>query len=146
MNEVRYLVDNNALTALTGRRIESDFFAANCHITPDVLREASSRPERRVLEDCVTNVSADFFSMVRFVMSSEPVGDVRLVDLYRNKGAADPGLLATILLSNQVEDGMLLRSSWVLVTDDSRVREKAQVLGIEVHDSSQLKRIIDSSL
>lgn len=54
-----------------------------------------------------------------------PVGDTRLIDLYKINGAADPGLIASILDAIAADDGMLFSDTWVLVTNDHAVADRA---------------------
>lgn len=147
MSDATYLVDNNALNTLTRSRIESEFFRTNCRITSDVLWEARGRDEQLTLADVTLNLEPGVFVELRRVMASVAIGDVRLVNLFKNKGSADPGLLAAIVHSNakEEEDGMLLRTSWVLVTDDGAVGDKAAELGITRWPSVRLRSLIDAS-
>ncbi|CAN5175838.1 hypothetical protein BH11ACT3_BH11ACT3_02040 [soil metagenome] len=145
MSDASYLVDNNALNTLTRRRVETKFFAAHCRITSDVLWEARGRAEQAELSNVTLAVEPAVFTELRRVMGTVAVGDVRLVDLFRNKGSADPGLIATILLSDEAEDGMLLRTNWILVTDDGAVAEKAAALGVKTWPSVKLRNLIDGA-
>ena len=130
MNETIYLVDNNALLALKGERIRSEFFRLFCRVTSDVLAEAGTHPDRARLEDCVLERSPAMLESVRDVMKLETPGAADLIDLYKNKGAADPGLLAAILVEQSASVGTFFADEWVLVTSDAAVIDRAGKLGI----------------
>lgn len=62
-----------------------------------MLHEASEHRERGRLAALTEATTSDVLEQVRVVMADVEVGDTDLVDLYGNKGAADPGLVATVL-------------------------------------------------
>src|SRR5680860_444810 len=97
MNQTMYLVDSNALVALKRHRIRSAYFRTYCRVTADVLREAREHPDRSVLVKDVRELTPAVLEQIRAVMKTVGVGDTGLVDLYKNKGAADPGLIASAL-------------------------------------------------
>lgn len=146
MNETKYFVDNNALVALKGSRIRSDFFLTYCRVTADVLWEARENPEQAVLARTVHEVTPEILEQVRAVMKTVEVGDTRLVDLYKNKGTADPGLLASVLDAIAADDGKFFFDNWVLVTNDCAVAEKAAELRIATIKPDELAELIDSSV
>lgn len=148
MNETLYLLDTNALTRLTSSRIQSEFFSAQCHVTSDVLFEAEGFREhdKERIRAATIEPSVEFFKLLEEVMRSEVPKDIRLVDLYRNKGTADPGLLATILEKIAGERGKFFPDRRVLVTDDHAVIAKATQFLIEHISPSQLASAIDSSI
>lgn len=143
MNETKYLVDNNALITLSVRRVGSEFFRSNCHVTPDVLFEASEHPEERVLREGLVEFSSATFEHIRQIMKNIAAGDIRLVDLYKNLGAADPGLVAFILEKADEDDGLLLPNKWILVTRDRAVRDLALSYDIAVMEPGELSDLID---
>ena len=145
MNETKYLVDNNALVALKGHRIRSDYFRAFCRVTADVLFEADHHPERAALVQIADEITPEFLEQVRAVMGTELPGDTRLVDLYKNKGVADPGLIASILSRTAADDGMFFADIWVLVTNDQAVAAKAAEFGVTSIEPGELAAIIDGS-
>ena len=144
MNETCYLVDNNALVALTSNRIRSKFFRANCRVTADVLFEADLHPEQSTLAQLVMEPTPEFLEQVRVIMRTVPLGDIRLIDLYKNRGAADPGLIATILEAIAAEEGMLFSDIWVLVTNDRAVADKAAEFSVASIRPEELAALIDS--
>jgi predicted nucleic acid-binding protein len=145
MSQNYYLVDNNALIALTRRRLQTPFFAEHCRVTADVLQEASEHPDRRLLETLVEQTTAGVLQRVREVMTSIDVGDTRLVDLYANKGAADPGQIAAALVhvTSQVE--YLLPDVWTVVSLDQAVLDTADRHHIATMRPAQLAELIDAT-
>ncbi|TQJ51834.1 hypothetical protein [Phycicoccus sp. SLBN-51] len=145
MNRTIYLVDNNALIALTRRRVKTEFFAEHCRITADVLHEASEHSERRRLAALAEATTSAILEQVRVVMADVAVGDTALVDLYANKGAADPGLVATVLVSAAAQEGYLFPDHWVIVTLDRAVQDAAKRHGVTTMLPSELADLIDAA-
>ena len=144
MNETRYLVDNNALTDLGSRRIRSDFFRDHCQVTADVLWEATDHPDWQLLSESTRDMTPRVIEQIRRVMNSVPPGDIELIDLYKNKGAADPGLVASILDAIASDEGVFFEDEWVLVTNDRAVVAKAHEFGIQTMAAAELRALIDS--
>jgi hypothetical protein len=144
MNETKYLVDNNALIELRRERRASEFFHAHCHLPADVLYEAQGFPDLTSLKTLIYEVTPKVVEHVRTVMKSIRVGDTNLVDLYRNKGAADPVLIASALDAAEQDDGVLFPDRWVIITRDKAVIETAQEFGIETASPAQLAALIDA--
>ena len=130
--ENRNLVDNNALNALRHDQIESKFFRGFCGVTDDVLWEAREHPDLRTFKVNPIPITPLHLEHVRGVMQTEKIGDTGLVDLYKNNGSADPGLIAAILDATTDDAETLFSDHWVLVTSDAAVARKAKVFNIEV--------------
>ncbi|TFD60920.1 hypothetical protein E3T39_07355 [Cryobacterium suzukii] len=145
MNETKYLVDNNALVALKGDRIRTDFFHAFCRVTADVLFEADLNPEQAAIAQIAHEPTPEVLEQIRAVMGTVLPGDTRLIDLYKNKGAADPGLIALILATIAAGDGMFFSDTWVLVTNDNAVTAKATEFGVASIKPGDLAALIDGS-
>jgi hypothetical protein len=145
LNQTKYLVDNNALVALRRHRIRSDYFRAFCRVTADVLFEADQNPEHVALAQIADETTPELLEQVRAVMGTVLPGDIRLVDLYKNKGTADPGLIASILTKNAANDGMFFADTWVLVTNDHAVAAKAAECDVASIKPQELAAIIDGS-
>lgn len=110
-----------------------------------MLYEVGDHPDRGLLEERSIDTQPATLEWIRYVMRHEPVGDTALVDLYSNKGAADPGLIAVALFEESSQDGQFFADSWVLVTNDRAVVERAKARGVDVIEPSQLAAMIDSS-
>lgn len=143
MNETFYLVDNNALTALTASRIRTDFFADRCRVTEDVLWEARDHPAAATLNACTISRTTTSIALIRDIMRVADLSDGGLIDLYRNKGSADPGLIATIIGEQQKDDGLFFRDSWILVTRDRAVTQLARRFEVAVVTPEVLSSAID---
>jgi hypothetical protein len=146
MNDDRYLVDNNALMEIKAQRIRSKFFRAWCSVTADVAWEAGDHSARETIESVVIDPSPELLLKIRDVMRAEQIGDTGLVDLYRNRGAADPGIVAAALLLTSQGAGQLLPDSWTVVTNDVAVRSRAEQLGVAWMAAAGLAALIDQSL
>ncbi len=140
MNESRYLVDNNALSRLTAKQRLSSFFSDNCRVTSDVLYEARGYVEPEVA-DLEQPVTAAVLARLTAVMASVAPGDTSLVDLYANKGAADPVMIACALELQAIQDRTLFPDQWLIVTDDKAVAAAARVHGLTPLDSQAFRAL-----
>ena len=146
MNQEIYLVDNNALTAITAHRIRSEFFRSRCRITADVLWEAREHPEFTILVAAVKETTPAMLVQLKSVVGTVGVGHTNLIDLYQNHGAADPGLIASILESTMIDEGTFFSDTWVLVTNDHAVEELAAAFNIVTVKPEALSKLIDASV
>lgn len=144
MSENKYLVDNNALLQIGAKGIASAFFREHCRVPAEVVREAGPRRAER-LAPVTVPMSARILNEVVAVMQTVPIGDKSLVDLYGNKGAADPILVATALVLNCPEKPTLFDDVWAIVTNDQAVREKAEEFGIATTPPVELAALIDAA-
>lgn len=131
LNEEMYLVDNNVLSHLSPAQRASEFFNARCRIPSEVLHEAEGYPDRDVLKAVEYPTTAGVLNLLGTVMATVPEDDVELVNLYANKGAADPMLVACALDAMQEAASLLFGPTWVIVSNDKAVRAKATELGVE---------------
>lgn len=144
--ETRYLVDNNALNALRRGHIQTAFFRDYCQVTTDVLWEAREHTEQATLKRSSRPHTPGLLARVRDVMETVAAGDTRLVDLYGNKGAADPGLIASVLEAADDDANKLSSDVWILVTNDRAAAGKAAEFDIAVITPIELAGLIDASL
>jgi hypothetical protein len=70
--------------------------------------------------------------------------DTSLVDLYSNKGGADPLVIASALECQANDSVFLDFPEWVIVTNDRAVKLKAEEYGLRVLDSSEFAAAIDA--
>lgn len=140
MNERRYLVDNNVLSRLTSEQRLSPFFRDHCRVTSDVLHEASGYVEPEVI-DLEEPVTATVLGRLATVMASVAPGDTSLIDLYANKGAADPVMIAVALEMQAVQDRTLFPETWVIVTDDKAVAATARSHGVTPLDTREFQSL-----
>ena len=145
MNRTFYLVDNNALLALRRERVRSTYFRTHCRVTEDVLREAQGHPDRELLASNAYDLTPAVLDGIRTVMKTVEVGDTSLVDLYGNKGTADPGLVASALDALAADEGMLFPDAWVIVTNDRAVEAMANEHGVPTMKPACLATLIDEA-
>jgi hypothetical protein len=146
MNGTMYLVDNNALGPLRQARKESAFFAAYCRVPAEVAHESRRAKHSKLLEPLAIEMTPPMLVRLTEVMSTVPVGDTTLLDLYGNKGAADPVLVAVALALNNPEPPSLFDPTWVIVSADKAVLAKAKEFSIDTESPEGLARIIDASM
>ena len=144
MSGTKYLVDNNALLHLGAKRTASAFFGEYCRVPEEVAHEAGTRRAERLARLTVP-MSVRILTEVVAVMKTVTVGDRTLIDLYGNKGAADPVLVATAVVLNNPEKPTFFDDEWVIVTNDGAVREKANEFGIDTSTPDELAALIDSA-
>jgi hypothetical protein len=142
MSETKYLIDNNALGPL-GDKKESLFFAQNCRVPAEVAYESRRAKHANLLEAVTIEMTPAMLAELAGVMKTVAVGHTALIDLYDNKGAADPILIAMACVLNS-ED--LFADNWVIVTKDKEVIAKAEEFGIDVEAPDGLKAIIEASM
>lgn len=141
MSERWYLVDNNALSRLTSEQRRGPFFRKWCQVTSDVLYEARGFAEAELAE-LERPVTPGVFARLIEVMATLQPGDTNLVDLYANKGAADPVMVACALEARDFESQTLLPDTWVIVTDDKAVTNTAHRFGLEVLSSHDFRALL----
>ena len=127
----RYLVHNNALIALKRDFVAGTFFRARCQVTTDVRRDANEHPNYGQLKAGAYPLTPAILKNILTVMSNVEIGDTSLVDLYGNKGTADPGLIASALDVIAAGEDALFSDVWVVVTNDSGVEQAAIRHGVQ---------------
>lgn len=132
MNEEMYLLDNNVLSHLSYAQRSSTFFFDRCRIPSEVLHEAEDYPDVAAFKQIEYPTTGRVLEFLRQVMATVPESDTRLVNLYTNKGAADPLLVACALDGTHDASTYLFGPTWIIVSNDKAVRAKSEELGIEV--------------
>lgn len=125
MNDENFLIDNNVLSHLSLTQRASIFFRTRCRLTSEVLHEAQGYPDNEALKDVEYQTSASVLRFLQMIMATVPEDDTALVNLYANKGAADPLLVACALDAMQETASLLFGPIWVIVSNDKAVRAKA---------------------
>ncbi|MDO8308222.1 MAG: hypothetical protein Q7V58_07675 [Actinomycetota bacterium] len=120
-----YLLDNNVLGTLGKERRESSFFRERCRVPAEVAHEARRVAYAKTLDALTIAMAPDVLTQLVEVMKTVPVGSTQLIDLYGNKGAADPILVAMALALNNPAVPSLFSDTWVIVTNDKDVHAKA---------------------
>lgn len=128
-----YVIDNNALTFLGRTHRASTFFKQHCRIPSEVLHEAEGFPDIEELRQLEYRTTPDMLVALIDVMASVPVDDRSLVDLYANRGNADPLVVACALDGQQRgEEGALFSLTWNVVSGDKAVLAAARRFGLPV--------------
>lgn len=137
-----YLIDTNALSSLTPLQRASDFFRERCRIPSEVLYEARFFPDIKSLKANEYPTTPRVLDILVSVMATVPAGDTKLVDLYRNRGNADPLVVACALDGARDSGGLLFGPSWVVVSRDRAVRDKACEFEIETITSDEFATLL----
>lgn len=124
-----FLVDNNVLNQLPRRARASAAFLARCRIPSEVVREARDADYADEVARLEVPMTIDALRQLKRVMASIPRGDRSLVDLFHNKGGADPTMIAHALALEGAQEG-LWDDTWTVVTDDEAVIAKAREFGV----------------
>lgn len=138
----RFMVDNNTLTHLGISGCSSNFFRQHVRIPELVLREATGRPDYHELRALEYPTTHSVIELVVSIMNSLPVDQFKLVDLYSNKGAADPFILACTIDAILCTTRTLFPDHWTLVTDDHAVRQVAAQHQVETMSNRDFCDII----
>lgn len=138
-----YLVDTNTLTQLKKQRRASKFFKQNARIPADVLVEAEQFPDIASLRELEYEITPGVLRELITVMASVDSHDTKLVDLYANRGGADPVVIASALNAIAQESQYLNPQEWVVVTGDNAVRSKATALDLLVISNKDFAALID---
>lgn len=129
--EIFYLLDNNALNHLTRAQRASRYFLERCRLPSEVIHEAEGYGDAATFKRVEYPTTARVLEFARTVMATVPETDTKLVNLYSNKGAADPMLVACALDGTHETGLHLFGPSWVIVSNDKAVRATAAALGVE---------------
>lgn len=142
----RYVIDTNTLSQIGMRRRQSAVFLEQAVIPEEVLREAEGFPDVAALRELLQPVSSRTLYWLERVMSTVPERDVRLVDLYANRGNADPFVVASALELQEQDSQFLDAPEWLIVTGDQAVRDKAEEFGLRVVTNTEFASLIDDQL
>jgi len=145
VNATWYLLDNNALLTLTRAERSGRFVRERCRVPSEVLYEAQGYPDIQALRRLEFEMNADILERVRRVMASVSPGDTTLVDLYANKGNADPILIASAMYARELSETTLLPDEWVVVTDDRAVQRTAGQFGVPTLRSNEFRGLVRAS-
>ncbi|WP_058234002.1 hypothetical protein [Devriesea agamarum] len=141
----RFVIDTNTLSQLGRKRRASEFFLENAVIPEEVMHEAAGFPDIAALQDKKYPTTPRVLHWLSKIMESISPGDTRLVDLYANRGNADPLVVACALEGKEHNDPILFGPKWVVVTGDEAVRNKAQEFELEVISNPEFAALIDAA-
>ena len=141
----KYVVDTNALSQLRLHRRAGAFFREHALIPDEVLHEAAGFPDIDVLRKYRYPTTQSVLKWLVKVMATVPASDTKLLDLYANRGNADPIVVACALDGQQQESQYLDPADWAIVTGDDAVRDKAKEFGLEVLTNAEFAAVIDTA-
>lgn len=140
---VKYLVDTNALSQLGRRRRASEFFRGNAMSPSEVLYEADGFPDVEELGQFEYHTTASVLQWLTTVMATVSPTDVNLINLYLNRGGADPLMIACALDARDRESSYLDPMEWVVVSNDKAVTKLASQFEVRSLSYSQFAGLID---
>ena len=141
----RYVVDNNTLNQLTRSQRASRFFRENARIPSEVLHEARGFHDIKDLRRSEYPTTPSVLSYLIRVMAKVPADDTKLVDLYANRGNADPLVVACALEGRHIDSQYLDAPDWVVVSGDKALRAMAQEFGLQVFANAEFAALIDAA-
>lgn len=141
MDDVVYLVDNNVLAGLSRAKRAARLLRESCFVTADVVHEARGFADE-IRDVPVRAVTSAVLEKLRLVMERVDPHDTSLVDLYANKGSADPVLMATALVMVDEEASRLWQRRVVVVTDDRAVIAMAGTFGVPAMRRSDFAQLL----
>lgn len=112
-------------------------------MTSEVLHEARGFPDADHLRAVEYRTTGQILTILKEVMATVPSDDTTLVDLYANRGNADPLLVACALDAKREEEQGLFGHTWAIVSNDKAVRDKAAEFDIEVLTSDEFAAVLD---
>lgn len=145
MNTDLYLIDTNVLTRLTAEERCCAFVFKQCRIPSEVLHEAQGLPDIKALKELEYKTTAGMLQNLGEVMGTIQATDSKLVDLYHNRGNADPILVAAALHATRNLEPTLFPDRWLIVTDDRALRRKAAEFQIGTLSLAGFRALLESS-
>ncbi len=140
-----YVIDNNTLGQLSRSQRASIFFRKHAHIPSEVLHEARGFPDIDELQRNEYRTTTAVLSQLARIMATVPATDTGLVDLYANRGNADPLVVACAMDGQDRDSQYLDAPEWFIVTGDKAVRAKAEEFGLKVVTNSDFAMLIEAS-
>lgn len=142
ITEHHYLLDNNALGKISRRDRGSDFVRTFCRIPTEVLHEASGYPDIATLTELEYPTTVAILGLLVEVMTTVEVGDTSLIDLYHNRGNADPLLIACALDAQRANSPFLFGEAWIVVSDDQAAQTMARRFGVDFRSSTSFLEVL----
>ncbi|MFC5370766.1 hypothetical protein [Arcanobacterium bovis] len=140
--DTHYFLDTNALTRLHPKERTGNFFMKNCHIPSSVLNEVGDPIDKGKLSTLEYPINAKILEIVKRIMEKLDIHDTSLVNLYSNKGTADPFLVATAIYARDLEATKLFSTLYIVVSNDKAVRKICDCFDVETIDSTTFLTIL----
>lgn len=140
--ETKYLIDTTPAATLKEKWMKSNFFKKSCFFPEEIVYELRDNLvlNQRILAEQKIGVSIDTLDQLQSVMLSAN----KIVDLYNNEGNGDVLLIATVLSERRRELGSMLKTRWIIVTEDKGVVRLAGVFNIETISKKQFYELLDN--
>lgn len=130
MIERHFMLDNNVLVALTKSELNSEIVKSRCRVPAAVVAEAAGWHGPELLVSITYDYSESVFGLVSEVMQTIHTSNKRLVNYSRNKGTADPFVIASALDATEQSQEKLVQEEWHVVSEDNEVRRVAALNGL----------------
>lgn len=140
-----YVIDNNTLGQLSRSQRATSFFRENVRIASEVLHEARGFPDIEDLQRNEYKTTRSVICQLMRVMATITTTDTSLVDLYANRGNADPIVIACALDGQDQDSQYLDAPEWFVVTGDKAVRAKAEEFALQVISNAEFESLIENS-
>lgn len=140
--QTQYIIDTNVLNKIDVHERATQFFTTSCLLPDAVLDEASGFPDIEDLRKLRYPTTAELLRVLMEVMTTIDIKNKRVVNLWQNKGAADPVLPAVVLHAREQQRDFMIKDKWVIVTDDKGVRDLAKKHEIEVLSGDRFREIL----
>lgn len=114
-------------------------------IPSEVLQEAGGFPDIETLRQYEYATTPSVLRWLAKVMVTIPQNDKDLVNLYANRGGADPLMVACALDGEARESSYLDPAAWVIVTGDKAVQGKAHEFALRVLNLAEFATLIDEA-
>lgn len=141
-----FFVDTNALSKLGPRYRATKYFRNYVLLPSVVIQEAGNPEDISNLKELEEGMTPQILRCLIEIMKTISADDKHLIDLYRNKGKADPIIVAYALNEASLEANCLFPVHEVyIVTNDKAVRELGERFAIKVLSSDDFIRQIDEN-
>ena len=139
--ETKYLIDTTPAATLQRNWTESLFFKEHCFFPEEIIYELRDNLalDQRILAEQKIEVSIDVLDQLRNVMLNAG----KNIDLYNNEGNGDVLLVATVMSEQHRELGSLLKTRWIIATEDKGVVRLASIFNIKTINKSQLYEVLE---
>ncbi len=139
--ETKYLVDTTPAATLRKEWMNTIFFKKFCFFPEEIVYELRDNLalDQRMLVGQKIGITVDILDQLRNVMLNAE----KIVDLYNNEGNGDVLLIATALSEQHKELGSMLRTQWIIVTEDKGVVKLANTFSIKTIDKRQFYILLE---
>jgi hypothetical protein len=145
ITDYRYLLDNNVLSKISVSDRRGPFMKSHCRVPAEVLYEAQGYPDGDELSALLYPTTPAVLRALVEVMATVNPADTSLIDLYHNRGNADPILVACAIVARDENASLLFGEAWSVVSDDHAVQLKATDFNIGFLTSGEFLVLVEAS-